>query len=34
MDNLFETSPNKKIDTEKVFGLKCKFEVLGFEKKK
>jgi len=32
MDNLFETLPNKKIDTEKVFGVKCNFEVFGFEK--
>ena len=33
MDSLFETSPNRKIDTEKMFGVKCNFEVFGFENK-
>ncbi len=33
MDNIFETEPNAKIDTEDVFGVKCNFEVFGFQKK-
>ena len=33
MDNLFEQSPTKAIDTEYLFGIKCSFDVLGFEKR-
>ena len=33
MDTLFEQSPTKAIDTEYLFGIKCSFDVLGFEKR-
>ena len=33
MDTLFEQSPTKAIDTEHLFGIKCIFKVLGFEKR-
>ena len=33
MDTLFEQSPTKAIDTEHLFGIKCSFDVLGFEKR-
>ena len=33
MDTLFEQSPTKAIDTEHLFGIKCSFKVLGFEKR-
>ena len=33
MDTLFEQSPTKAIDTEYLFGIKCSFKVLGFEKR-
>ena len=33
MDTLFEQSPTKTIDTEHLFGIKCSFDVLGFEKR-
>ena len=33
MDTLFEQSPTKAIDTELLFGIKCSFDVLGFEKR-
>ena len=33
MDTLFEQSPTKAIDTVHLFGIKCSFNVLGFEKK-
>ena len=33
MDTLFEQSPTKTIDTENLFGIKCSFDVLGFDKR-
>ena len=33
MDTLFEQSPTKAIDTERLFGIKCSFDVLRFEKR-
>ena len=33
MDTFFEQSPTKAIDTEYLFGIKCSFNVLGFEKR-
>ena len=33
MDTLFEQSPTKAIDTAHLFGIKCSFDVLGFEKR-
>jgi hypothetical protein len=33
MDTLFEQSPTKVINTEHLFGIKCIFDVLGFEKR-
>ena len=33
IDTLFEQSPTKAIDTELLFGIKCSFDVLGFEKR-
>ena len=33
MDTLFEQSPTKTIDTEHLFGIKCSFDVLRFEKR-
>ena len=33
MDTLFEQSPTKAIDTKHLFGIKCSFDVLGFEKR-
>ena len=33
MDTLFEQSPTKVIDTKHLFGVKCSFDVLGFDKR-
>ncbi len=33
MNKIFEEKPTKSIDTEKVFGVKCNFEVYGFNEK-
>ena len=33
MDTLLEQSPTETIDTEHLFGIKCSFKILGFEKR-
>ena len=31
--DIFEQSPTKLVNTENLFGIKCSFKVLGFEKR-